>query len=147
MTWHLPFLDAMVPKWMVKAIYPIDKTDLDMLRFTHFLALALLVVRYFPRKAAILTSKWLRPLVLCGQHSLPLFCFGVFLSFGAHWVLVQYSHGVFAQLAVSCGGFLIMTVLAWFLGRARTVPNLFVDVVDASGFEVAKAPAPEPLKA
>ena len=52
MTWHVPFLDAMVPKWMIKAIYPIDKTDLDMLRFTHFLALALVVSRYFPRKAA-----------------------------------------------------------------------------------------------
>ncbi len=99
MTWHVPFLDAMVPKWMIKAIYPIDKTDLDMLRFTHFLALALVVARYFPRKSEILTSKWLRPMVLCGQHSLPLFCFGVFLSFGAHWILVQYSHGVFGAAA------------------------------------------------
>jgi hypothetical protein len=89
----IPALDAMVPKWMIKAIYPIDKTDLDMLRFTHFLALALVVVRYFPRKAEILNSKWLRPMVLCGQHSLPLFCFGVFLSFGAHWILVQHAQG------------------------------------------------------
>src|SRR5260370_3075972 len=61
MTWHIPLLDAMVPKWMIKAIYPIDKTDLDMLRFTHFLALALVVARYFPRKSELLTSKWLRP--------------------------------------------------------------------------------------
>jgi hypothetical protein len=73
MTWHVPFLDAMVPKWMIKAIYPIDKTDLDMLRFTHFLALALVVARFFPRKAEILSSKWLRPMVLCGQHSLRFF--------------------------------------------------------------------------
>ena len=93
MTWHSPFLESLIPKWMIKAIYPIDKTDLDMLRFTHFLALALLVARYFPRRAEILGSKWLRPLILCGQHSLPIFCFGVFLSFGAHWILVQYSHG------------------------------------------------------
>ena len=48
MTWHIPFLEALVPKWMIKAIYPIDKTDLDMLRFTHFLALALVVARYCP---------------------------------------------------------------------------------------------------
>ena len=52
MTWHIPFLDAMVPKWMIKMIYPIDKTDLDMLRFTHFLALALVVSRYLPRRSA-----------------------------------------------------------------------------------------------
>jgi hypothetical protein len=134
MTWHLPFLDAMVPKWMIKLIYPIDKTDLDMLRFTHFLALALLVARYFPRKAEILTSKWLRPMVLCGQHSLPLFCFGVFLSFGAHWILVQHAQGgaraLWMQLFVSVGGILIMIGLAWLLDRARRVPVLFVDAAE-----------------
>jgi len=49
MTWHVRWLDASVPKWMIKAIYPIDKTDLDMLRLTHFLALALVVTRYLHR--------------------------------------------------------------------------------------------------
>src|SRR4051794_28639293 len=49
MTWHIPVLEAQIPKWMIKAIYPIDKTDLDMLRFTHFLALAVVVTRYVPR--------------------------------------------------------------------------------------------------
>jgi hypothetical protein len=120
---------------MIKAIYPIDKTDLDMLRFTHFLALALVVSRYFPRKSEILTSKWLRPMVLCGQHSLPLFCFGVFLSFGAHWFLVQYSHSVLAQLFISLGGIMTMIGLAWFLDRARKVPDLFVD---SSEFQAPK---------
>jgi hypothetical protein len=147
MTWHIPFLDAMVPKWMIKAIYPIDKTDLDMLRFTHFLALALVVSRYFPRKAHILSSKWLRPLILCGQHSLPLFCFGVFLSFGAHWILVQHAAGgaraLYMQLLVSIGGMAIMTGLAWLLDRSNRVPNLFVDT---SEFQTPKA-ATEPAKA
>ena len=124
MTWHSPFLESLIPKWMIKAIYPIDKTDLDMLRFTHFLALALLVARYFPRKSEILTSKWLRPLVLCGQHSLPLFCFGVFLSFGAHWILVQYSHGVLVQLFVSFGGIADHDRARMAAGAGRKVPDL-----------------------
>ena len=93
MTWHNAFLESLIPKWMIKAIYPIDKTDLDMLRFTHFLALAVLVSRYIPRHWGPLTSHWLRPLVLCGQHSLPNFCLGVFLSFGVHYILVQYPGG------------------------------------------------------
>ena len=130
MTWHIPILDALVPKWMIKLIYPIDKTDLDMLRFTHFLALALVVSRYFPRKAEILSSKWLRPLVLSGQHSLPLFCFGVFLSFGAHWILVQYSRTLANQLLVSFGGILIMVAIAWLLDRTKQVPDLFVEVAE-----------------
>jgi hypothetical protein len=143
MTWHSAFLESLVPKWMIKAIYPIDKTDLDMLRFTHFLALALVVTRYFPRKWEGLTSKWVRPLILCGRHSLPIFCFGVFLSFGAHWILTQYTKGVWEQLAVSAAGILIMVAAAWLLDRAAKVPNLFVD---AAEFETAKA-ATEPGKA
>jgi hypothetical protein len=127
MTWHIPLLEAMVPKWMIKAIYPIDKTDLDMLRLTHFLALALVVTRFLPRNWTVLNSKWLRPLVWCGQHSLAIFCLGVFLSFGAHWILVQYSKGVWEQLAVSAAGIVIMVAAAWFLNRAAQVPNLFVD--------------------
>jgi hypothetical protein len=136
MTWHIPLLEAMVPKWMIKAIYPIDKTDLDMLRLTHFFALAVLVTRYFPRSWAGLTSKWLRPLILCGQHSLPIFCFSVFLSFGAHWILMQYTRGVWEQLVVSAAGILVMIAAAWLLDRADKVPDLFVD---AAEFKTVKA--------
>ena len=140
MTWHVAFLDAMVPKWMIKLIYPIDKTDLDMLRFTHFLALALIVSRYVPRHWAPLTSKWLRPMVMCGQHSLPIFCFGVFLSFGAHWVLMQYTRGVWEQLVVSAVGILIMIAIAWVLDRAAKVPDLFVDAAEIEGGKTALEP-------
>ncbi|MGY3485148.1 hypothetical protein ACVW1C_003031 [Bradyrhizobium sp. USDA 4011] len=134
MSWHSSFLESLIPKWMVKVLYPIDKTDLDMLRLTHFLALALLVVRYFPRKSEILASKWLRPIILCGQHSLPIFCFGVFLSFAAHWILVQHAQGgaraLWMQLLVSVGGILIMIGIAWLLDRAQKVPDLFVEVTE-----------------
>jgi hypothetical protein len=78
----------------------------------------------------------MRPLILCGQHSLPIFCFGVFLSFGAHWILMQYTRGVWEQLAVSAGGILIMVAAAWLLDRTAKVPNLFVE---ASEFEAANA--------
>ena len=127
MTWHSALLDSLVPKWLVKMIYPIDKTDLDMLRFSHFCALAVIVSRYLNRDWAGLRSNWLRPLVLCGQHSLPLFCLGVFLSFGVHWILVQWKHAVIEQILLSLGGMVIMTAAAWLLDRAQKVPNLFVD--------------------
>jgi hypothetical protein len=127
MTWHIPFLESLIPKWMIKAIYPIDKTDLDMLRLTHFLALAVVVTRYVPRDWKPLGFKWLRPLILCGQHSLPIFCFSVFLSFGAHWILMQYTRGVWEQLVVSAAGILIMVAAAWLLDRAGRVPDLFVE--------------------
>jgi hypothetical protein len=143
MTWHVAFLESLVPKWMIKAIYPIDKTDLDMLRFTHFLALALVVTRYLPRNWAPLGSRWLRPLIMCGRHSLPIFCFGVFLSFGAHWILMQYTRGVWEQLVVSAGGIAIMVALAWILDRAAEVPDLFVETNELE----ATGTAPETAKA
>jgi hypothetical protein len=140
MSWHIPPLEASLPKWIIKAIYPIDKTDLDMLRFTHFLALAVVVVRYLPRNWAPLKFRWLRPLILCGQHSLPIFCLSVFLSFGAHWILMQYTRGVWEQLAVSAGGILIMVATAWLLDRAANVPNLFVETAEFKATPVVVEP-------
>ncbi len=130
MTWHVSFLGELVPKWLIKLLYPIDKTDLDMLRLTHFLALATLVSRFVPRDWPALNARWTRPLILCGQHSLPIFCLGVFLSFSAHWILMQYTRGVWEQLAVSFAGILIMISAAWILDRAKKVPDLFVDVLE-----------------
>jgi hypothetical protein len=130
MSWHFAILGAWIPAWLSKIIYPIDKTDLDMFRFTHFLAFALIVSRYVPHNWAALTSKWLRPMIMCGQHSLPIFCFGVFLSFAAHWVLMQYTRGVWEQLVISAAGILIMIGIAWVLDRADRVPDLFVDAAE-----------------
>ncbi len=141
MTWHAAWLEALIPKWMIKAIYPIDKTDLDMLRYTHFLALATIVTYFVPRTWSVLRTKWVRPLILCGQNSLPIFCLGVFLSFSAHWILTQYSKGAFEQLFVSVLGMAIMTAAAWALDRAKRVPNLFVEVPEVDVPSAAVAPA------
>jgi hypothetical protein len=130
MTWRFHSLEAYIPRWMMHIIYPIDKTDLDMFRLTHFLALALLVVRFMPADWNALRRPLFRPLTLCGQHSLPLFCLGVMLSFAAHWVLTQYDGSVAAQFGVSAMGIAIMTVVARALQFAEDIPNLFVDVVD-----------------
>jgi hypothetical protein len=142
MTWHVPALGALVPKWMIKVIYPIDKTDLDLLRLTHFFALAVVVTSIVTRHWKPLFTKWLYPAVLCGRHSLPLFCIGVFLSFGAHWILTQYTKGVWEQLSVSLLGIVIMIGIAWVLDRAREVPDLFVQVLDEDAAEPAGGMVP-----
>src|SRR5258707_1165605 len=102
--------------------------------------LAVVVTRYLPRNWAPLTSKWLRPLILCGQHSLPIFCLGVFLSFGAHWILMQYTRGVWEQLVVSAAGIVIMVAAAWLLDRAAKVPNLFVEAAELEPPKTATEP-------
>ena len=135
MSWHIAFIEALIPKWMIKLIYPIDKTDLDMLRLTHFFALATIVSYYVTRKWRPLTSRWLQPAILCGRHSLPIFCLGVFLSFAGHWILTQYTKGVWEQLAVSFAGIAIMVAVGWLLDRSAEVPDLFVQVVELEDVE------------
>ncbi len=116
LTWHFPRLEYLfVPKWLSDQIYPIDKTNLDVLRFAHFLALAALTVHFIPRDWPALHSKYLRPAIICGQHSLEIFCFGVFLAFAAHFAKVEISGGVAMQIAVSVLGILAMIAAAWLI--------------------------------
>jgi hypothetical protein len=125
MTWHLPVLESLIPKSLIHIIYPIDKSDLDMFRLIHFLALAVLFVRYIPRDWPKLRSHALRPLILCGQNSLPIFCLGVFLSFAAHWFLVQIEGDVLAQILVSLAGIAIMVGAAWLLNKFKAISDHF----------------------
>jgi len=105
----------MLPHRIEEWVYPIDKTDLDVLRFAHFLALALITVRFLPKDWSGLKSHWLRPLILCGQHSLEIFCLGVFLAFAGHFVLAEVSGGAALHALVSICGILIMSGMAWLI--------------------------------
>jgi len=46
--------------------------------------------------------------IVCGQHSLEIFCLGVFLSFAAHFAMVEVSAGLWMQCVVSALGIVIM---------------------------------------
>jgi hypothetical protein len=115
LTWSVPQLGHMLPRRVEEWMYPIDKTDLDVLRFAHFLALALITVRFLPRDWSGLKSPWLRPLILCGQHSLEIFCLGVFLAFAGHFVLAEVSGGAALHALVSIFGILVMSGMAWLI--------------------------------
>jgi hypothetical protein len=118
LTWYIPGLDSSVPRWLEEWMYPIDKVNLDVLRFAHFLALAVLTVRLVPRQWSGLHSQWLRPAILCGQHSLEMFCLGVFLSFAAHFAMVEINEGIGMQIAASLLGIVIMvataSLISWY---------------------------------
>jgi hypothetical protein len=115
LTWYVPQLHHLMPKRIEQWMYPINKTDLDVLRFAHFLALAAITVRFLPKDWPGLTSPWLRPLILCGQHSLEIFCLGVFLAFAGHFVLAEISGGAGLHFIISVSGILIMSGMAWII--------------------------------
>jgi hypothetical protein len=115
LTWLIPPLQFLMPKAVAEVIYPIDKTNLDILRFIHFLALAFVVVRFTPQHWPGLQWRVWRPAILCGQHSLEIFCLGVFLSFLGHFILTEVSNVLLMQVAVSIGGIVVMIAVASLL--------------------------------
>src|SRR5450432_760184 len=116
MTWYFPQLSFLMPHWLEQWIYPIDKTDLDVLRFAHFLALAAITVRFVPQGWPGLKSPWLRPMILCGQHALEIFCLGVFLAFAGYSVLTESAAGPALHFLVGILGIMIMSAVAWLNG-------------------------------
>jgi hypothetical protein len=121
LTWYLPQLPHLMPRRVEQWMYPINKTDLDVLRFAHFLALAAITVRFLPKDWPGLKSPWLRPLILCGQHSLEIFCLGVFLAFAGHFVLAEVSGGAGMHFVISISGIVIMSAAAWVFSWYKDV--------------------------
>jgi hypothetical protein len=112
LTWYFPQLEGFIPAWLARLIYPIDKTDFDVLRFAHFLALAVVTLRFVPSDWSGLRSHWLRPLILCGQYSLQTFALGVALSFAGYALLMELDAGVVLHVIVGATGILIMSGIA-----------------------------------
>ncbi len=127
LTWYIEPLARFVPAWLSDWMYPIDKTNLDVLRFAHFLALAAVTVRFVPRDWPALKSPILQPAISCGQHSLEIFCLGVFLAFAGQFIISEWSGGPLVQTVISLLGILIMiataSLISWYKqieGRSPT---------------------------
>ena len=121
LTWYIPSLAAFMPNRLAELIYPIDKTNLDVLRFAHFLALAIITVRFLPADWPGLKSWVFRPAILSGQHSLEIFCLGVFLAFAAHFIFVDISDRVLMQVLISALGIAIMIAAAWLISWYKNI--------------------------
>jgi hypothetical protein len=115
MTWYFPRYAVLIPKRVQDWMYPIDKNNMDLLRFLHFMALAIVTVRFIPIDWPGLKSPWLRPMILCGQHSLEIFCLGIFLSFIGHFVTSEVSRSVGMQILISVLGISVMVAVAWLI--------------------------------
>jgi hypothetical protein len=135
LTWYVEPLGRLVPNWLSEWMYPIDKTNLDVLRFAHFLALAAVTVRFVPRDWPGLKSPILQPAIRCGQHSLEIFCLGVFLAFAGQFVISEYSGGPLIQIAISFTGIIIMigtaNLISWYKVIEGRSPGARVKQPDA----------------
>ncbi len=113
-----------LPATLILELWPyLGKTDLSPLRFANVLAWGVIVARLVHPQARILAGGLARPFVLCGRHSLHIFCLGILLSVIGHFIIDEMYGGVGVQLAISLGGVAIMVgvaaVMEWFAGVSQ----------------------------
>ncbi len=109
--WQHPELTSHLPLRIARALLSVDKEGLHPFRLISILALTWLTVRLVPAGAAWLQGWIAAPFILAGQHSLPVFCVGIFLSFLGRLVL-EFSPIWQAQVAVNVAGALALTAVA-----------------------------------
>ncbi len=118
---HFETFGKLFPEWLVSVFNPNDKTNLAPYRVVHFVVIAILIVRFLPIDWPGLKSRWLRPLIVCGQRSLEVFCVGLFLSFVGHFLLELVSDSLLAQIIVSVSGIALMTAVAYYRSWSKNL--------------------------
>ncbi len=126
--WTLHYFYDPIPAFAAKFLWPLlSKTDLSALRLINVLCMALVVATVVGRSAGFLSHKLAWPLVVCGRHSLHIFCLGILLSIIGHLILSEYGAAGAMQAAVALGGMIIMTAVAafmnWFPGGKAVPPG------------------------
>jgi hypothetical protein len=99
-----------------------DKTDLDPLRYGHFLALAYVAASVIRGRETLLIHPRIRAIHRCGQQGLSVFLTGEILSQTGGVVLDRLGTGAPAQILVNVLGILGMIAIARVVGWFKSVP-------------------------
>ncbi len=123
-SWTISGIYPNFPAFFAEPLWPLDKTNLSPWRLSHFLCLAYLITRLTSPNDAFFRSRFALPLVLCGRHSLNIFCLGIFLSFFGHLIQTEVSAALWSQATIVLGGAAFMFGLAalqsWYKTLSRT---------------------------
>jgi hypothetical protein len=95
-----------------------DKTNLTPLRLLDILALAYLLFSS-ERVRAICASPLLRPVDVCGRHSLEVFSIGCVAALFGRLIFRTFGPDLVAQIAVNAIGFAAMWLVAVYLDRRQ----------------------------
>lgn len=115
--WTIHWLYDPFPLFLAKQLWmhTLDKTNLAPLRLVDFLAIAVTTMIFVKSDSGFLHAIWSRPLIVCGQHSLQVFCLGIVLAVLGHFILSEFYGGVIMQAVVNLAGFAAMIGLAYLL--------------------------------
>jgi hypothetical protein len=124
LSWTIHGIWDPFPGLLLKELWPVNKNNLSPIRVIPFFAAVAVVAVVVPPNAVILRSLAAKPLVLCGQQSLEIFCLGILLSALGHFLLSEYDSAISVQLLVNLAGILVMCLTArmldWYKTMGRT---------------------------
>jgi hypothetical protein len=100
--------------------FVVDKTNLAPLRLLSFFALAVTTVHFVRHNNRLLHCGIAHLIILCGQHSLQVFCLGILLSVLGRILLTSVRDGILMQLAIDGGGIILMMGIAGLLAWYKT---------------------------
>ncbi|HLI98152.1 MAG TPA: OpgC domain-containing protein [Bradyrhizobium sp.] len=123
MAGRFPAFGEMLPVWLHDAFIPNDKINMGPYRLLHFITVALFATRLISKDWRGLNWPVLKPVILCGEQSLAVFCVGVFLSFAGHFILVTDSGSLAEQMLVSLSGIVIMTLAAGYASWSKRLDH------------------------
>lgn len=114
----VPWTDWGMPDLRPIALPGPDKTNLAPLRLIDILALAYLLFSS-DRVRAIAASPLLRPMDVCGRHSLEVFSIGCVAALFGRLIFRTYGPSPAAQVAVNVIGIAAMWLVAFYLDRRQ----------------------------
>ena len=142
LSWTIHGIWDPFPGLLLKELWPVNKNNLSPIRVIPFFAAVAVVAVVVPANAAILRSPAAKPLVLCGQQSLEIFCLGILLSALGHFVLSEYDSAISIQLLVNLAGILVMCLTArmldWYKTMGRTQAPRFAAPQTGRGNRLGK---------
>ncbi|HYZ39727.1 MAG TPA: OpgC domain-containing protein [Stellaceae bacterium] len=123
-SWTINGIWDQFPGLLFKELWPINKSNFAPIRLVSFFAGLAIIAAWMPRDSAILHSRPARPVILCGQQSLEIFCLSILLSALGHFVLSEYNSAIVTQLAVNLASIIAMCLIAsmldWYKAKSRT---------------------------
>jgi hypothetical protein len=121
---NVPAVGGLVPDTLINAFIPTDRENLGPARMLHLLCVALLFSSYVPADWKGFDSKFLQPIVKCGDEWLACFCVGIFLSLAAHMILITSQNTIVLQVLVSVTALTLMTAVAYYISWSRDQDRL-----------------------
>ena len=117
LVWPYPDIETRIPPAAARILISVDKEGLHPMRLISILSLLWLVYRAVPASAPWLRRRLAKPFILCGQHSLAVFCAGIFLSFLGRLAMEERPDWTVQAAVNICGSIALVGVgalAAWY---------------------------------